>query len=69
MEVVNWTRDNTSKTVIEAQGDIVHIYNSETEIIFSGGLMMVRDLYSKDWVAKLFIGQNLVADWTLNAYM
>lgn len=37
----------------------VLIYNSETEIIFSGGLVMVRDFCLKGSVAELFIGQSL----------
>lgn len=51
--------------MIEAQGGHCSYLQSETEIIFSGGLMMVRDLCSKGLVARLFVGQNLVADLTL----
>lgn len=39
----------------------VHIYYSETEVIFSGGLVMVSDFCLKGSVAELFIGQSLVA--------
>lgn len=43
----------------------VHIYNSEAEIIFSGGLVMVRDFCLKGSLAEFFIDQSLVADLTL----
>lgn len=43
----------------------VGIYNNDTEIIFSGVLVMVRDFCLKSSVAELFISQSLVADLTL----